>query len=100
MKDKQLIQAFGHLIREKRTSKKLSQNDVADKLKVSRVVYTNMEMGHREIGYLLSRKLIEMFNIKEKEFYNLEKVLQRRKKFFSDRIQRIKLREKLKGLSK
>ena len=53
---------FAERLKEKRLEKRITQQEIADKLHVNRVTYTNWENGSREPNF---KTLIELANILE-----------------------------------
>ncbi|WP_421038407.1 helix-turn-helix domain-containing protein [Streptococcus hyointestinalis] len=53
---------FAERLKEKRLEKGITQQEIADKLHVNRVTYTNWEKGNREPNF---KTLIELANILE-----------------------------------
>lgn len=69
-------------LRELREINKMTQNDVAEALKISRAGYTNLESGQRQrkmLDYLLMEKLAAAFGISVDEIIALEKKYQQSK---------------------
>lgn len=54
---------FGHRLRELRKQANLTQQEIADKIGVNRVTYTNWEKGNREPNFDYLVKLADMFQV-------------------------------------
>lgn len=59
---------FGAFIREARESQGLLQADVAKKLYISRVYYTYIENGQRDIYFLLAVKICDVLHLNINDF--------------------------------
>ena len=54
---------FGKYIREAREKQRLYQADVAEQLGISRVYYTHIEAGNREIYFALAINICRILNL-------------------------------------
>ena len=67
--DKEKIaKEFGAFIREARENRGLYQADVAEKVGVSRVYYTHIEAGNREIYFSLAVNICDVLNLNINDF--------------------------------
>ncbi|MDW0114903.1 helix-turn-helix transcriptional regulator [Sporosarcina saromensis] len=61
-----------NLIREKRTAMGLTQDDLAEKLEVSRQTIISLEKGRYNPSLLLAFKIAKLFNCQIEEIFNPE----------------------------
>lgn len=68
---------FGAFIKEARLNKNLTQQDMADKLKVSQSYYNRIEVGGRNVDLFLALDICSLLDLDLDEFkksLNLERV--------------------------
>ncbi len=63
---------FGKNIAKHRKAKKLTQNELAELLDISREHLAKIETAQRGISIKLLFKLSEVLNVPEKDFFNFE----------------------------
>lgn len=61
---------YGYFIKDKRTKKGLTQEDVAKKLGISQVAYGRYELGQREPNFSLILQISEVLDFKPGEFFD------------------------------
>ncbi len=64
---------FGAFIRKAREDRGLYQADVAEKVGVSRVYYTHIEAGNREIYFSLALNICRVLNLNINDFAKILK---------------------------
>lgn len=64
-----VMNAYGHYIKEKRIEKGLSQAEVAKRLNISQVAYGRYELGIREVGVELIFDIADALGIDADEFF-------------------------------
>jgi transcriptional regulator with XRE-family HTH domain len=59
---------FGKFVREEREKRGLYQADIAEMVGVSRVYYTHIEAGNRDIYFSLAMKICDALNLNIDDF--------------------------------
>lgn len=69
MVDKEkIVKEFGAFVREAREKKGLYQADVAEQVGISRVYYTHIEAGNREIYFALAINICRVLDLNINDF--------------------------------
>lgn len=72
MNDIEKLQKFGRNIAKYRKAKKLTQNQFAEMLDISREHLAKLETAKRGISISLLFKMSEVLNVAEKDFFNFK----------------------------
>ena len=72
MNDMEKLQKFGRNIARLRKAKKLTQNQFAELLDISREHLAKLETAKRGISINLLFRMSEVLNVAEKEFFNFK----------------------------
>lgn len=77
--------AIGNKIKELRTSRRISQEDMAEFLETSRQRYSRLENGQVDISYLLIKKIAEHLGVATSEITKVEQEKKELVKFFREK---------------
>lgn len=67
-------------LRELRKNKNMTQKEMAEKIKVSRPYYTNIELGHKEPSFRVARDIKRVLEEKDDDIFLIESVTKRNNK--------------------
>ena len=65
-----IVKDFGEFIKKKRIELDLSQEEVARRLGISQVAYGRYELGTRDAGLGMIRKIADVLHFKPGEFFD------------------------------